>query len=122
MKNEHIRYYWLGFLAAAAGVAWLIWFWHKQREVTPKPLYITGRTAAYPMTDQQPVMPEKKPDNLTLIQGIGPSYARRLNEAGIVMFTQLADADAEELVEITGVSRWNPEDWIEQARQLARGD
>lgn len=119
MKNDHIRYYWLGFIAAAAGIGWLIWLWRKQIEVTPKPLYISGRTAAYPMTDEIPKEPGKVEDDLSLIQGIGPAYARRLNDAGITSFSQLAEADPESLIEITGVSRWDPKDWKVQARDLA---
>lgn len=121
MKNDHIRYYWLGFIAAAAGISWLIWLWRKQIEVTPKPLYISGRTAAYPMSAETPTIPEKSEDDLSAIQGIGPTYAMRLNDSGITTFSQLAEADPESLVEITGVSRWDPEDWKAQARDLAGG-
>ena len=121
MKNDHIRYYWLGFIAAAAGIGWLIWLWRKQIEVTPKPLYISGRTSAYPMTDETQKIPGKVEDDLSEIQGIGPAYARRLNDAGITSFSQLAEADPESLIEITGVSRWDPKDWKTQARDLAAG-
>jgi hypothetical protein len=121
MKNDHIRYYWLGFIAAAAGIGWLIWLWRKQIEVTPKPLYISGRTTAYPMSAEIPEVPEKSEDNLSAIQGIGPAYASRLNDSGITTFSQLAAADTESLIEITGVTRWNPEDWKDQAREMASG-
>lgn len=121
MKNDHIRYYWFGFIAAAAGIGWLIWLWRKQIEVTPKPLYISGRTAAYPISAEIPEVPEKSEDNLSAIQGIGPAYASRLNDSGITTFSQLAAADTEILIEITGVTRWNPEDWKAQARDMASG-
>ncbi|MFN2189934.1 MAG: helix-hairpin-helix domain-containing protein [Candidatus Promineifilaceae bacterium] len=118
MKNDSIRYYWLGFIAALVGVGWLIWLYRKQREVTPTPLYITGRTAAYPMSDEKPEVPLRQ-DDLTQIQGIGPSYASRLNEAGIGTYSQLAEANPDDLRQITGVTRWDPTEWIEQARSLA---
>ena len=119
MKNDYIRHYWLGFLVAAVGIAWLIWLWRKKIEVTPKPLYITGRTAAYPLTPRTPKPTTPKVDDLSLIQGIGPAYAKRLNEAGIKTFADLASADPEHLREVTGVSRWDPNDWITQAGERA---
>jgi hypothetical protein len=118
MKDDHISHYWLGFIVAAVGVGWLIWLWGKQREVTPKPLYISGRTAAYPGTASVEKDEVQKPDDLKSIEGIGPTYARRLNDAGVSTFAQLAEADPDYLGEITGVIRWDPNDWISQARAL----
>jgi large subunit ribosomal protein L21 len=76
----------------------------------------------------EPVAPEPKPrtrrrkDDLTLINGIGPSYARALNAAGINTFAELAAQDAQELLSRlqlrTGVERVR--DWIEQAKQLSK--
>ena len=118
MSDDHIRNYWLGFIVAAVGVSWLIWLWRKQREVMPKPLHISGRTAAYPVTaDVEPDKPQE-PDDLESIQGIGPAYARRLNDSGIATFAQLAKADPGELRTITGVTRWDPEEWIAEARTM----
>jgi predicted flap endonuclease-1-like 5' DNA nuclease len=58
---------------------------------------------------------------LTLINGIGPSFARALNAAGINSFAELAEQDAEELLSRlqvrTGVERVR--NWIEQAKQLS---
>ncbi|HET6445976.1 MAG TPA: helix-hairpin-helix domain-containing protein [candidate division Zixibacteria bacterium] len=118
MRDDHIRYYWLGFIVAAVGVGWLIWFWGKQREVTPEPLYISGRTAAYPGPASVETDELMKPDDLESIQGIGPAYARRLNDSGVTTFAQLAEADPDYLGEITGVTRWDPNDWISEARSL----
>lgn len=62
-----------------------------------------------------------KEDDLTQIKGIGPTFARRLKEAGITTFAQLAGATVGQLQEITGVAEWqaDPADWIAQARTLA---
>ena len=122
MKDEQIRYYWLGFLVAVVGIGWLLWLYRKQREVTPKPLHIAGRTAAYPMEDKASVSEPSAPDDLESIQGIGPAYAQRLNEAGIATFAQLADSDPDVLREITGVTRWNPNDWIAEANSRISTD
>jgi len=60
-------------------------------------------------------------NDLTRIQGIGPTYERRLKDAGITTFAQLAATSPEKLVEITKLQRWqaaNPVDWIKQAKEL----
>ncbi len=53
-------------------------------------------------------------DDLTQITGVGPAAAKKLNEAGITTFAQLAAVDAETF-EATKVK---PE-WVEQAKTLA---
>jgi predicted flap endonuclease-1-like 5' DNA nuclease len=66
--------------------------------------------------------PEVKaePDNLTRINGIGPTFARRLNEAGIYSFAALAAATPEHIREVTKVANWqaDPADWIVAAKAL----
>ena len=64
-------------------------------------------------------------DDLTTLEGIGPTYATRLRAAGIVTFDQLAAADEATLDEIIGAPAWrriNYGDWIAQARLAAAGD
>ena len=60
-------------------------------------------------------------DDLTIISGIGPTYARRLEAAGIHTFGQLAALTPEQLREVAGLSAWqgDPEEWLLQARALA---
>lgn len=64
-------------------------------------------------------------DNLTLIKGIGAVNESKLNEHGIISFTQIAswsEADVkrvEEYLDFDG--RIQREDWIGQAKQLASG-
>ncbi len=53
-------------------------------------------------------------DDLTKINGVGPAAAKKLNEAGITTFAQLAALDADSF-EATKVK---PE-WVEQAKTLA---
>lgn len=62
-------------------------------------------------------------DNLEVIDGIGPTYAKRLNEAGIVSFAQLAELTPEQIKEIIKPAAWQKieaESWIAQAKRLAR--
>lgn len=60
-------------------------------------------------------------DDLTTINGIGPTFARRLNESGITTYKALAAATPERIREITHVAVWqsNPADWIKEAKELA---
>lgn len=60
-------------------------------------------------------------DDLTIINGIGPTYARRLEAAGIHTFAQLASLTPEQIREKAGLSEWqgDPEEWLLQARALA---
>ncbi len=64
-----------------------------------------------------PVVTESAPDDLTVINGIGPVYAQRLNEAGYRTFADIAMADAEALGAVTKATRMaNPEEWIAEAK------
>lgn len=63
-------------------------------------------------------------DDLTLINGIGPTFAKALNALGIHTFSQLAGQSAADLASrmttrITA-ERIRRDRWIEQARELAR--
>lgn len=61
-------------------------------------------------------------DDLTLINGIGPTLSARLNDIGILTFTQLADLSPEDIASrVIGRSakRIASENWIQQARKLA---
>ena len=63
---------------------------------------------------------EEQADNLEVIVGIGPTYARRLQRAGIKTFGQLAALSADEVREKIDIQPWQGEveSWIEQARAL----
>ncbi len=59
------------------------------------------------------------PDDLTAIKGIGPVFAKRLNEAGITTFAGLAAASADQLREMTSATAAaKPEEWIAQAQSM----
>ncbi|MEM7333234.1 MAG: helix-hairpin-helix domain-containing protein [Chloroflexota bacterium] len=60
-------------------------------------------------------------NQLQMIKGIGPTYAKRLNEAGINSFTDLSNQDPLRLKEIVQLKSWqnhDPTDWIEEALRL----
>lgn len=61
-------------------------------------------------------------DNLERINGIGPMFARRLNEAHIFTFDQLAALSPERVKEIIAPQPWqqiDPDGWITEAKALA---
>lgn len=65
--------------------------------------------------------PTNNSDDLTKINGIGPTFAKRLNEAGITTYQALAAATADQLREVTKAADWqaNPEEWIQQAHTMS---
>lgn len=74
------------------------------------------RAAASP---QAPTAAKAAADDLTAIKGIGPVFAKRLNEAGIVTFADVAAASADQLREVTHATAVaNPEEWIAEARSM----
>ncbi len=62
-------------------------------------------------------------DDLTVIEGIGESYARALNSIGITSFSDLAHQDPAELSQRlegrVSATRIRNQNWIGQARQLS---
>lgn len=65
-----------------------------------------------------------KPDDLTLLEGIGPKINRLLHEAGIRTFAQLAVSEVSELRAIldpAGLQFIDPSSWAAQARLAAEG-
>lgn len=55
-------------------------------------------------------------DDLTKITGVGPAAAKKLNEAGITTYAELAKVDPETFQ----ATKVKPE-WVEQANDLAKG-
>lgn len=75
--------------------------------------------------EPEPTAEEPEPqaaDDLTRIWGLGDSAAKRLQEHGIVTFSQLATLDEAQLVEIFGGYRMRMDTWPQQAQLAAEGD
>ena len=122
MKNSHIKTFWMGFVITTALTAWIYWIWRQKRVVTPEPLIVSRSRPARPVPISGSAGSAKRPlasEPLEEIKGIGPVFANRLNDAGIYTFAALAAASPEEIQEITGVTRWDPADWIAEAKELA---
>lgn len=58
--------------------------------------------------------------DLRTLDGIGSSYAERLESAGIGTVSELATADPEDLADRIDVSSKLTSDWVDQARDLVR--
>lgn len=94
-----------------------------------------GMLVALMPSEEVPAMPDTrmpqtavaaKPDNLQLIEGIGPKIAQIMKDAGINTFAALAAKSATELRAIldeAGISAISdPTTWPEQAGLAARGE
>lgn len=65
-------------------------------------------------------------DDLTQLNGVGPAYAKKLNEAGVTSFAQVAAWKAADLdaldADIPGIkAKAETGDWVKQAKELAKG-
>ena len=83
------------------------------------PLVKESPKAASPV---KPPVVETASADFTVIKGIGPVYAQRLQEAGITTFAALAKQPSQRLRDIVRAKDWQALDidsWIAHARQLA---
>ncbi len=58
-------------------------------------------------------------DDLTQLTGVGPAAAKKLNDAGLTSFAQIAALSADDIAAIDAI-KVKPE-WVEQAKELAKG-
>ena len=113
----------VGFAVGAGAVAWLM----KDRLV-PAPEGPTEEPPTFrvpPQPAPEPVTPDAEAapaDDLSEVKGIGPVYSRRLSEAGITTFAQLASTEPATVAAAAEVSEELASDWTDQAAVLARGE
>jgi hypothetical protein len=69
------------------------------------------------VTETVEVEIDEAKDDLTEIKGVGPTYASRLAEVGILTFADLAKADAAKVAEVAKVSEKVAGSWIAAATQ-----
>ena len=86
--------------------------------------------AAAPKAEKKPAKAAPKAaaaggDDLKKLSGVGPALAKKLNEAGVTTFAQIAawtEADVAAMDEkLSFKGRIEREGWIEQAKELAKG-
>ncbi len=145
-ERRHISW-WMWLLLPFALIAWALWWWLRgaQEEqsrhyeipvpgpVEPSPSSSEERVAQLTtVEDGSPSAAEtaltepskKEPDDLTVIEGIGPKIAKMLNDLGIYTYEDLANADPEVLRQTFRQARLyfvDPTTWPEQARLAAEG-
>lgn len=138
----------VGLVLAAAGVglfAWLLWWlWSRfgeekkapaiEIEVQPPAPEVEPEAAEAEGEEEAPAdvpsveEPSAVPDDLKRIEGIGPKIASVLQEAGIVTYAQLADAEVSRLEQILEeadprlLRLAKPATWPEQAALAATGE
>ncbi len=104
----------LGIVGGAGAVAWAM----RDRFVT----LALNREPEHPTYTLPPepadVDAAAEPDDLTAIPGIGPVFARRLMEAGVATYPQLAKADPYRIAEIVNITEGRASKWIEAASSL----
>lgn len=135
------KFFWFGYLLAVGALLWILWRQRRdeveeilqrvQRAAPGSYDWIAepaAREAATPATSpsqrEKPAPKKSKAaeaDDLQQISGIGPAFERRLNEAGITRYGQLAALSPAEVRERTRLEAWqgDVENWIAQAQALA---
>ena len=118
------RWAWLLIIIVIILLLWFLWRWFTRPKTTPNVL----TPPAPAVKAAEPVIPVPatpvKPDDLTIIEGIGPKIASLMQAAGIATFTQLAGADLsrlEKILQDAGLRLADPGTWSEQARLAAEG-
>lgn len=98
-------------------LAVIFWYWQKSTSAEDGALELLDRLAVAEqkasrlrreLTKQHPPVSatvgptaeDLEPDDLTRVKGIGPTYARRLHEAGIESFAQLTAVFPQDLAQI----------------------
>ena len=105
-------------------IGWLIeWIidWFYWRRPRPEPVAESAVLAPPPKMERF-TKPPANPDNLTAIKGIGPVISKRLNQAGIYTYEQLAELTLDEFEEALGdlLQRFiNERSILRQALELA---
>ena len=92
----------------------------KPRQAKPKP---TRSKAAKPKPTKSKAAKPAKPDDLKVIEGIGPKTAGALQSSGIKTYAQLSSASVEQIRAVLTENRIraNPTTWPEQAKLAASG-
>ncbi len=101
-------------------IEWIIdWFYWRR----PRPEPVTESAVPAPPSKMERFSkPPANPDDFTVIKGIGPVISKRLNQAGIYTYEQLAELTLDEFEEALGdlLQRFiNERSILRQARELA---
>jgi predicted flap endonuclease-1-like 5' DNA nuclease len=116
---------WLLIIIIAILVLVFLWRWFTRPQSTGS---VPTQPATPPVRLAEPVIPAPaapaQPDDLAMLEGIGPKIASVLQAAGISTFSQLASADLNRITQVlqdAGLRLADPATWPEQARLAAEG-
>ncbi|MGZ8754804.1 MAG: helix-hairpin-helix domain-containing protein [Acidimicrobiia bacterium] len=106
----------IGVLGGLGAVIWVMRDRFISLALPREPEPPTFRVAPHP----PPVEPSiGLKDDLTIIKGIGPVYAARLEDAGITSLAGLGVANSEAIAATIDVPAGRVDDWIKEARFLS---
>ncbi len=105
----------LGIIGGIGAVAWAMRDRFVTVALTRKPEHPT-----FSLPPEPPDSVATEPDDLTAIAGIGPVFARRLMEAGIATYKDLAGATAAHVAEIVNITEARAGQWIDDAAGLVK--
>ena len=97
---------------------------HEAEAPESTPLEIQPAPEMVRAAEAEAVVTPAQPDDLTMIEGIGPKVNQLLHAAGIQTFAQLAEASPEDLkaiLEPAGLRFIDPGSWAEQAGLVRDG-
>jgi predicted flap endonuclease-1-like 5' DNA nuclease len=135
--------FWLGALYVVVGVILLLFFSGGEAQAPkvreqPKPTSsAASKTAPTPAAKTEKTTdtkipkvdyaPRPAPDDLTLIEGVGPKVQEALNKAGVFTFAQVANMSGQELYQIVKVEQGvrivgDAATWSKQAQYFVDGD
>ncbi len=95
--------------------------WNANKYEVPDTILANHHEVHEPAPQDYPL----EPDDLTVIEGIGPQTAAALHAAGVTTFDQLVTADPQRLAHIideASLAFGDPSTWSEQAKYAAQGD
>jgi predicted flap endonuclease-1-like 5' DNA nuclease len=119
-------------------ISWLVWvvlilfifmvflgWWASKRLPKNEATVVPHGHEEQPVAPVADVVSPAVPDDLTVLEGIGPKVAKVLGGIGITTFAALAQSEAarvQEALNAAGYKYMDPTGWIEQAALAAKGD
>ncbi len=98
---------------------------HSEHGEEAHPVELEASRAAADVPETVPAVSPQPPDDLVVIEGIGPKISSVLQANGIITFAQLASTPVSQLQQILekeGLRLADPTTWPEQAQLAAAGD
>lgn len=123
---------WVGLLIVVIVIVIVWWLLTRFAKQGPEEFHVEHKHETETHTSQEPSravsmhLPETpaKPDDLTILEGIGPKVNKLLQSQGITTFAQLAEANTDRLktiLEKNSLQFMDPTSWPQQAKLASEG-